>query len=103
MKTVTQLLLHEALQSRLGCYLVVDGLEECTAPTDSSSSSSVASFLEDPKNAITPTTQVLVVSREEPKIQQALRTDDPNRLAEYQISPEDVQADATAFARSNRR
>ncbi|KAK4105359.1 hypothetical protein N658DRAFT_503520 [Parathielavia hyrcaniae] len=95
--TVTQLL-HEALQARPGCYLVVDGLDECNAPTDSSSS--VARFLEDVKNAITPTTRVLVVSREEPEIRQALRNDDPNRLAEYEISPEDVQADTTAFARS---
>ncbi|KAK4232857.1 hypothetical protein C8A03DRAFT_39490, partial [Achaetomium macrosporum] len=95
--TVTQLL-REALQARPDCYLVVDGLDECTAPIDSSNS--VARFLEDVKSAIRPTTRVLIVSREESKIRQALRTDDPNRLAEYQISSGDVHADATAFARS---
>jgi len=77
--------------------LVVDGLDECTVSADSGNS--VARFIQDVKKAITSTTRVLVVSREEPEIRQALWSGDPNRLAEYQISPEDVQADATAFAR----
>lgn len=68
-----------------GYYLVVDGFNEYTIL--SNSSSSVARFLEDVKNAITTTTRVLVVSREEPEIRQTLRTDDQNRLVEYQISP----------------
>ncbi|KAL2192536.1 ankyrin-1 [Corynascus similis CBS 632.67] len=95
--TVTQLL-HEALQAIQGCYLVVDGLDECTVPTESSKS--VARFLKDVKRVITPTTRVLIVSRDKPEIRQALRTDDLNHLTEYQISFEDVQADVTAFARA---
>ncbi|KAK4245722.1 hypothetical protein C7999DRAFT_42801 [Corynascus novoguineensis] len=65
-------LLYEALQVIPGRYLVIDGLDEYTLLTDSSNS--IARFLED--------------------------TDDPNRLAEYQMSPKDVQANATTFARS---
>ncbi|KAL2196937.1 prion-inhibition and propagation-domain-containing protein [Corynascus similis CBS 632.67] len=95
--TITQLL-HEALRVRPDCYLVVDGLDECTAAIDSSNS--VARFLKDVKKAITPSTRVLVVSREEHEIRQALRIDGSKHLAEYRISPDDVQADATAFARS---
>ncbi|KAM0271628.1 hypothetical protein ACHAQH_009035, partial [Verticillium albo-atrum] len=95
--TVTQLL-HEALHARPGCYLIVDGLDECTALADSSSS--VARFLEDVKNAITPATRVLVVSREEPEIRQALRVGAASRVTEYQISSEDVHDDITAFSRS---
>lgn len=95
--TVTQLL-HEALRVMSGSYLVVDGLDECTAPADSSSS--VARFLEDVKKAITPATRVLVISREETSIRQALQSGDPTGLAEYRISLEDVQDDATAVSRA---
>ncbi|KAI6777808.1 uncharacterized protein J7T54_002844 [Emericellopsis cladophorae] len=94
--TVVQLL-HEVLQARPGCYLVVDGLDECTAPADDSSS--VARFLKDVKGAITSTTRVVVVSREETEIRQSLRAGDFARVVEYQISPEDVSADAATCAR----
>ncbi|KAM0646804.1 hypothetical protein ACHAO3_008397 [Verticillium nonalfalfae] len=77
--TVTQLL-REALRARPRCYLVVDGLDECTAPVDSSSS--VARFLEDVKDATTSATRILVISREEPEIRQALRTGDPGRVTD---------------------
>ncbi|KAM0655768.1 hypothetical protein ACHAPH_008471 [Verticillium nonalfalfae] len=93
--TVTQLL-REALRARPRCYLVVDGLDECTAPVDSSSS--VARFLEDVKDATTSATRILVISREEPEIRQALRTGDPGRVTEYHISTEDVYDDATTFS-----
>jgi hypothetical protein len=90
-------LLHEALQAKPGCYLIVDGLDECTAPADSGSS--LVRFLENLKTIITPATRVLVVSREETEIRQALRAGERDRLTEYQISQEDVQADTTTFSR----
>jgi hypothetical protein len=66
----------------------------------SHNSSSVARFLEDVKSATTQATRVLVVSRAEPEIRQALRAGDPGRLSEYQITPEDVRHDTTVFSRS---
>ncbi|KFA81732.1 hypothetical protein S40288_05985 [Stachybotrys chartarum IBT 40288] len=74
-----------AQNGHTGCCLVVDGLDECTAQADGTSS--VARFLADIKNIITSATR-LVVSREETNIR-----------AEYQIPPEDVSADAAAYAR----
>ncbi|ROT37132.1 hypothetical protein SODALDRAFT_279597 [Sodiomyces alkalinus F11] len=94
--TVIQLL-HDVLQATPGCYLVVDSLDECTAPDDGTSS--VARFLEDVLNTITSATRLLIVSREETDIRQPLRAGGPARLAEYQISPQDVSADAAAYAR----
>ncbi|KAG7145304.1 hypothetical protein HYQ46_005932 [Verticillium longisporum] len=54
--TVVQFL-RDVLQARPGCVLVVDGLNECTAPADSSSF--ITRFLEDDKNANTPATRVV--------------------------------------------
>ncbi|PNH51646.1 hypothetical protein VD0002_g10228, partial [Verticillium dahliae] len=81
-----------------GCVLVVDGLNECTAPADSSSF--ITRFLEDDKNANTPATRVVVNCRDESEIRQTLRANDSYSLAEYQISPRDVHDDASTFSRS---
>ncbi|PNH41617.1 hypothetical protein VD0003_g9942 [Verticillium dahliae] len=90
--------LRDVLQARPGCVLVVDGLNECMAPADSSSS--ITRFLEDEKNANTPATRVVVNCRDEPEIRQTLRANDSYSLAGYQISLGDVHDDASAFSRS---
>ncbi|PNH29310.1 hypothetical protein BJF96_g7288 [Verticillium dahliae] len=95
--TVVQFL-GDVLQARPGCVLVVDGLNECTAPADSSSF--ITRFLEDDKNANTPATRVVVNCRDESEIRQTLRANDSYSLAEYQISPRDVHDDASTFSRS---
>ncbi|KAH6705909.1 hypothetical protein EV126DRAFT_379606 [Verticillium dahliae] len=95
--TVVQFL-RDVLQARPGCVLVVDGLNECTAPADSSSF--ITRFLEDDKNANTPATRVVVNCRDESEIRQTLRANDSYSLAEYQISPRDVHDDASTFSRS---
>lgn len=95
--TIVQLL-REALQTKPGCSLIVDGLDECTAPADSNIS--VARFLEDVLDTVTSATRVLIVSREETEIRQPLQTSDASRIAEYQILSEDVYADNIAFSQS---
>lgn len=91
-------LFREALLAKPGCYLVVDGLDECSAPADSNDSAT--SFLEDVNKAITPATHVLVVSRDETEIRRVLQTAGRDQVIEYQITAKDVEADTDAFAQS---
>lgn len=95
--TIVQLL-REALQTKPSCSLIVDGLDECTAPADSNIS--VARFLKDVLDIVISATRVLIVSREETEIRQPLQTSDASRIAEYQILSEDVYADNIAFLQS---
>ncbi|KAI8689143.1 hypothetical protein NCS55_00170400 [Fusarium keratoplasticum] len=82
-----------------GCTLVADGLDEC-AHLDNSSTS-VAKFLHDVRDAVAGTNaRVLVVSRDEPEIRHALIDDARESFAEYKIIPEDVRSDTAAYSRS---
>jgi ankyrin repeat protein len=81
-----------------GCTFVADGLDECTYLDNSSAS--VKKFLHDVTNAVVGThARVLFVSRDEPKIRQALIEDAPESFAEYKIMPEDVRSDTAALSR----
>jgi hypothetical protein len=82
-----------------GCTLVADGLDEC-AHLDNSSTS-VAKFLHDVRDAVAGTNaRILVVSRDEPEIRHALIDDARESFAEYRIIPEDVRSDTAAYSRS---
>ena len=90
-------LLREILQDLPGYMLVIDGIDECLATKNQAGS--VVRFLEDIDQVATARTRILVVSRNEAGIRQTLRSSHRYALSEYKISPEDVQADTTAYSR----
>ncbi|RYP68260.1 hypothetical protein DL771_006762 [Monosporascus sp. 5C6A] len=92
-------LFREILMAVPGCTLVVDGLDECTSLGDGSKS--VARFLETVRKAVEDTTtRVLVISRNEAEIRNALTDTTSLEFLEYKISPEDVRADTASYSRS---
>ena len=93
--TIIQLL-REILHNVPGCTLVVDGIDECTALSDSSHSA--ARFLESVQELVSRTTRVLVVSRDESEIRQTLQESSHCNFNEYKIQPEDVRADTAAYS-----
>ncbi|KAG5764670.1 hypothetical protein H9Q72_007222 [Fusarium xylarioides] len=81
-----------------GCVFVADGLDECSQL--SNGDASVARFLRDIMGARASTdARVLLVSRDEPEIREALR-EHKETLLEYRIGTNDVQADTEAFSQS---
>ncbi|CAH0047285.1 unnamed protein product [Clonostachys solani] len=93
--TIIQLL-REIMRDVPGCTLVVDGIDECTALSDSSRS--VARFLEDAQELASSTTRILVVSRDEAEIRQTLQESSHCTFNEFKIRSEDVRADTAAYS-----
>ncbi|OHW90752.1 ankyrin repeat domain-containing protein 52 [Colletotrichum incanum] len=81
-----------------GSIYVIDGLDECTS--SDTGSISVAAFLRSVADAISGTdSKVLLVSRDEHKIRNALVENDLEGFIEHKISPNDVRQDTTAVSR----
>jgi hypothetical protein len=90
------------------CTFVVDGLDECNPMKSewkrSSDQDSPAAFINVLKKTISGTeTRVLIVSRDEAEIRNALRLEPVGynflHLTEFKISPQHVQSDALLFSR----
>lgn len=89
-------LLKAVLEAVRGCILVVDGLDECVALRDSSDL--IGRFIEDLNNVLANDTRLLLVSRDEVEIRQALVT--MSNLSEMRISPLDVSVDTEALSQN---
>lgn len=100
--TVLQLL-REALKADTQCYLVIDGLDECTSSsldTRANKPPSMAEFLRDLISlaGMDASTRVLVVSRATGHIRQTLAHHDA--VSSLQIEPEHTMGDCQVLSRS---
>ncbi|KAK7591908.1 hypothetical protein V3481_006545 [Fusarium oxysporum f. sp. vasinfectum] len=83
-------LFKQLLRDIPGCILIADGLDECT---------SIAKFLRDVVESVAGTeTRVLLVSRDEPAIRDALTDGTRETFDEYRITLEDVRPDINAYS-----
>ncbi|RYC82128.1 hypothetical protein BFJ63_vAg14989 [Fusarium oxysporum f. sp. narcissi] len=83
-------LFKQLLRDIPGCILIADGLDECT---------SIAKFLRDVVESVAGTeTRVLLVSRDEPVIRDALTDGTRETFDEYRITLEDVRPDINAYS-----
>ncbi|RKK34579.1 hypothetical protein BFJ67_g13697, partial [Fusarium oxysporum f. sp. cepae] len=83
-------LFKQLLRDIPGCILIADGLDECT---------SIAKFLRDVVDSVAGTeTRVLLVSRDEPAIRDALTDGTRETFDEYRITLEDVRPDINAYS-----
>ncbi|GKT64702.1 hypothetical protein ColTof4_07098 [Colletotrichum tofieldiae] len=81
-----------------GSIYVIDGLDECTS--SDTGGISVAAFLRSVADAISGTdSKVLLVSRDEHRIRNALGGNGLEGFTEHKISPNDVRQDTTAVSR----
>lgn len=87
-------LLRDVLETVPGCTLIVDAVDECKG--------SLRPFLQELRGAIYRTsTRVLIVSLDLPRVQEWMATSDVNiRSSTFRITPEDTQADVSAYARA---
>ncbi|RYP81670.1 hypothetical protein DL769_001902 [Monosporascus sp. CRB-8-3] len=96
------------LNTAASCTFIVDGLDECVRPTESSKSNyddSVYGVLKTIGQATAHSnTRILIVSRPDADIRSgfySISETDPNvKLYEYKMSPDDVRSDAIQFSRS---
>lgn len=86
-------LLREILGLVPNCTLVVDGLDECLALQESHLS--ITNFVRDVMDSLANTTRLLIVSRDEPEIREALAM---KQLCEIKICPEDVERDTAILS-----
>lgn len=99
-------LLRALLQEIPGCTLILDGLDECISTSEHrvpAGSYSVRGFLQKIKReVINPhmSSRIMIVSRDIPEIRDVFLHDTDADCAEYQVSPEDVQADTASYSRS---
>ncbi|RKK65316.1 hypothetical protein BFJ69_g16387 [Fusarium oxysporum] len=90
-------LFKQLLRDIPGCILIADGLDECTHLNNSSTS--IAKFLRDVVDSVAGTeTRVLLVSRDEPTIRDALTDGTRETFDEYRITLEDVRPDINAYS-----
>ncbi|KAH6686453.1 prion-inhibition and propagation-domain-containing protein [Plectosphaerella plurivora] len=90
-------LLRRASQTFSRLFLVIDGLDGCSALAESTTS--IARFLMDLRSLLDGSLRVLVVSRDETEIRQVLRYSEPvNHITEYGIIKQDAQADVLAYS-----
>ncbi|QPC57799.1 hypothetical protein HYE67_000030 [Fusarium culmorum] len=83
-------LFKQLLRDIPGCILIADGLDECT---------SIAKFLRDVVDSVAGTeTRVLLVSRDEPAIRDALTDGTRETFDEYRITLEDVRLDIDTYS-----
>ncbi|KAF5617640.1 ankyrin repeat domain protein [Fusarium sp. NRRL 25303] len=83
-------LFKQLLRDIPGCILIADGLDECT---------SIAKFLRDVVDSVAGTeTRVLLVSRDELAIRDALTDGTRETFDEYRITLEDVRPDINAYS-----
>ncbi|KAF5675933.1 ankyrin repeat domain-containing protein [Fusarium denticulatum] len=83
-------LFKQLLRGIPGCILIADGLDECT---------SIAKFLRDVVDSVAGTeTRVLLVSRDELAIRDALTDGTRETFDEYRITLEDVRPDINAYS-----
>ncbi|KAF6527440.1 hypothetical protein HZS61_010484 [Fusarium oxysporum f. sp. conglutinans] len=83
-------LFKQLLRDIPGCILIADGLDECT---------SIAKFLRDVVESVAGTkTRVLLVSRDELAIRDALTDGTRETFDEYRITLEDVRPDIIAYS-----
>ncbi|KAM0417191.1 hypothetical protein ACHAPT_012828 [Fusarium lateritium] len=96
MKSIT--LFTQLLGVVPNCTFIVDGLDECTHLDDGKAS--VANFLRNVIDAIAGTsTRLLIVSRDEPQIREAIMYDEPEVFRECRISPKNVRSDTAIVSR----
>jgi hypothetical protein len=96
------------VQHTRNCTFIVDGLDECAWAEEkwkSNNDDSPIGFFESIKQTVAhTTTQILILSRDEPEIRYGFRAvlagDSNQSLNEYQIRPDDVRSDAILFSRS---
>lgn len=98
-------LFNTLVQNVPPCIFVVDGLDECTTTgntVDLDHKGSLCDFLRFLTNAISDSkSRLLIVSRNDWRIREGLSLNDNKtrgKLVELQISPKDVEADASAFS-----
>ncbi|KAI9896030.1 hypothetical protein N3K66_009099 [Trichothecium roseum] len=97
-RTVILEILTEILQVISGSTFIVDGLDECT--TSSNSSTTIQAFISEIRRIIRETrTRVLFVSRDEPEIRQSLAADLGNKVNVFKVTPADVQRDTAAYSK----
>ncbi|CAH0057547.1 unnamed protein product [Clonostachys solani] len=92
---IIQLLRH-ILAEIPWCTLVIDGLDECTAARKEKGN--VERFLFDIRNIMAETTRILIVSRDEPEIRQALECDGNDILSQFKICPDHVKNDTNTLS-----
>ncbi|KAH7124486.1 ankyrin-1, partial [Dactylonectria macrodidyma] len=96
-------LFRDLLLAIPGCTFVLDGLDECTSMDEhrmGAGSESIARFLETVKQAAADTTtRIMIVSRDESEIRDALMDDASEEVVEYKISHEDVRADTVSYSK----
>ncbi|KAG5754474.1 hypothetical protein H9Q72_008627 [Fusarium xylarioides] len=91
-------LFKQLLRDIPGCIPIADGLDECICSNNSGAL--IAKFLRDVVNAVAGTeTRVLLVSRNEPDIRNALTDGTRETFDEYKITVEDVRSDNAVFSR----
>ncbi|CAG9981166.1 unnamed protein product [Clonostachys byssicola] len=89
-------LLHQILEEIPWCTLVIDGLDECTAVRKEQGN--VERFLLDIRGIMADTTRLLIVSRDEPEIRQALECDGHDMLSQFKICPDHVKDDTNTLS-----
>ncbi|KAH7125015.1 hypothetical protein B0J13DRAFT_484360, partial [Dactylonectria estremocensis] len=96
-------LFRDLLLAIPGCTFVLDGLDECTSMDEhrmGAGSESIARFLETVKQAVADTTtRIMIVSRDESEIRDALMDDTSEEVVEYKISHEDVRTDTVSYSK----
>lgn len=89
-------LLGQILEEIPWCTLVIDGLDECTAVRKEQGN--VRRFLLDIRDIMADTTRILIVSRDEPEIRQALECDGHDILSQFKICPDHVKDDTNTLS-----
>ncbi|CAG9956645.1 unnamed protein product [Clonostachys rosea f. rosea IK726] len=89
-------LLGQILEEIPWCTLVIDGLDECTAVRKEQGN--VERFLLDIRDIMADTTRILIVSRDEPEIRQALECNGHGILSQFKICPDHVKDDTNTLS-----
>ncbi|CAH0024945.1 unnamed protein product [Clonostachys rhizophaga] len=89
-------LLGQIIEEIPWCTLVIDGLDECTAVRKEQGN--VERFLFDIRDIMADTTRILIVSRDEPEIRQALECDGHDILSQFKIWPDHVKDDTNTLS-----
>ncbi|KAI5460897.1 prion-inhibition and propagation-domain-containing protein, partial [Mariannaea sp. PMI_226] len=100
-RTTIVALFQQILQAVPKCTFILDGLDECSwINRHYANNDSITSFLQAVGRAIENTTsRVMIVSRDEPEIRQALDDDVGEGFIEYRMTIDDVRNDVVSYSK----